>query len=121
MGIITHKLRLRFNDEPYDKFIRLYDERAETCRAIYNWAVCECTEDDRRAYVQGKGRPYMDKANRNLAKQVAGQAGVGVDDILNLVRFQLAGHGWYYPDGPDTTDTRYLLEARLTGRRRAED
>ena len=121
MVIITNKIRLRFNDKSYDEFVRLYDERVKTCRAIYNWAVCECADDDRRAYMQGKGKPYLDKANRKLAKQVANQAGVGVKDILNLVRFQMVGHGWYYPDDPDDPDIRYGLEAMLTERRRAED
>ena len=77
MGIITRKIRLRFNDESYDEFIRLHDRRAKTCRATYNLAVCEYTENYRRAYVQNDGKQYMDKANHNPAKQVAKQAGVG--------------------------------------------
>lgn len=86
MKIIAHKIRLCFNDEPYCEFIRLYAGRAKTCCVIYNWAVCEYTGGDCRAYLQVDGKPCMDKTNRNLAKQVAEQAGVGY--ILNLLIFR---------------------------------
>ena len=76
--------------------------------------------------MRGDGKPYANKANRKLAKHVAKQAGVKVNDILNLVRFQLAGHGWYYLDPPDAAYARcrrhrYHPKARPTERRRTQD
>lgn len=82
MGMITHNLGLCFND----KFVRLYGRRTGICRAIYNWGVCECTEDDCRAYIQGDEKPHMDEVNHKLAKQEAKQAGAG--DILNSLVFR---------------------------------
>ena len=86
MGIIIRKIRLCFNDESYDGFIRPYDKHTDTCHAMYNWAVCGYTEDDCYSYVQKDGRSYMDRANRKMCRQVANQAGAWY--ILNPLVFR---------------------------------
>ena len=117
----THKLELRFNTESYKRFTKLYDRLGHTCRAIYNWAVFECLEDDRRVYVQEDGKPYLDDDNHDLARQAADRTGISIDVILEMVQTDMAGRNWHYVEPPDTAGTRYRIEQDLIKRRRAED
>ena len=121
---VTHILPLRTDAE----FEADYDKRVEVCRAVYNKAVHEAQFDgpERRTYApyQPKERknkngeivkgPYFDRQTLKLAKRVARETGMSVDDIRNMVRAELGGLAWHYGFQPNARSTRNRIGLLLT-------
>ena len=121
---VTHVLPIR-TDAVFETD---YDRYVEVCRAVYNKAVYEAEFDgpERLTYApygpkERKDKdgevvkgPYLDRQTLKLAKKVAKDTGVSVDDIRNMVRAQLGGMVWHHGFPPNARETRNRIGLLLT-------
>ena len=121
---VTHVLPIRTEAG----FGDIYDRYAEACRAIYNRAVYEAEFDgvERLTYAPYKPKekknekgevmkgPYFDRQTLKLAKKVAKETGMSVEEIRDGVRARLGGMVWYNGFPPNARETRNRIGLLLT-------